>query len=256
MLLIILALFWVALLTPVVVRRFREGGTEKSIDSFHAEHEVLSRQEYAMTPAHRLDDSDHHQNHEQEPVRRPRLTVVHDNDTYRSLETRGSWDEWAEDYDYDQEDEAPRRREFSNRYAAAYSSVPSGPVVSAYREPPVRRRSMKAQRRMILTRLALVVATTTILGVTTGYSILVDLAVLTWIGFAVFLALALYAVSQGYLFESSLGIRLPSVRSMATVQPLYYDTDDEYDTEAESEFYDAESAGQWRRESSPGYALG
>src|SRR5664279_5639976 len=255
MLLVVLALFWVALLTPVVVRRFRDGGTEKSIDSFHAEHEVLSRQEYAVAPAHRLDDSDHYESHEPEPARRPRLTVVHDDDTYRSLETRGSWDEWAEDYDYDHDDEAPRRSVSTNRYAAAYSSVPSGSVVSTYREPPVRR-SMKAQRRMILTRLALAVATTTILGVATGYSILVDLAVLTWIGFAVYLALALYAVSQGYLFESSLGIRLPSVRPMATVQPLYYGADDEYETEAESEFYDAESAGQWRRESSSRYALG
>ena len=108
---------------------------------------------------------------------------------------------------------------------------------------------------MILTRLALAVAMTTILGVATSYSVLVDLAVLTWIGFAVYLALALYAVSQGYLFESSLGIRLAS-RPLATVQPLYYDTDDEYETEAESEFYDADSAGQWRRESSSRYALG
>jgi len=255
MLLVVLALFWVALLTPVVVRRFRDGGTEKSIDSFHAEHEVLSRQEYAVAPAHRLDDSNHYEQYEPEPARRPRLTVVHDDDTYRSLETRGSWDEWAEDYDYDHEDEAPRRSASTNRYAAAYSSTPSGPVVSAYREPPVRRRSMKAQRRMILTRLALAVATTTILGVATSYSILVDLAVLTWIGFAFYLALALYAVSQGYLFESSLGIRLAS-RPLATVQPLYYDTDDEYETEAESEFYDADSAGQWRRESSSRYALG
>ena len=255
MLLVVLALFWVALLTPVVVRRFRDGGTEKSIDSFHAEHEVLSRQEYAVAPAHRLDDADHYEQYEPEPVRRPRLTVVHDNDTYRSLETRGSWDEWADDYDYDNGDEAPRRSASTNRYAAAYSSTPNGPVVSSYREPPVRR-SMKAQRRMILTRLALVVATTTILGVATSYSILVDLAVLTWIGFAVYLALALYAVSQGYLFESSLGIRLASVRPMATVQPLYYDADDEYETEAESEFYDADSAGQWRRESSSHYALG
>ena len=255
MLLVVLALFWVALLTPVVVRRFRDGGTEKSIDSFHAEHEVLSRQEYAVAPAHRLDDSDRYESHEPETARRPRLTIVHDDDTYRSLETRGSWDEWAEDYDYDDQDEVPRRSVSANRYAAAYSATPSGPVGSSYREPPVRR-SMKAQRRMILTRLALAVATTTILGVATSYSILVDLAVLTWIGFAVYLALALYAVSQGYLFESSLGIRLASARPMATVQPLYYDDDDEYETEAESEFYDADSAGQWRRESSSHYALG
>ena len=255
MLLIILALFWVALLTPVVVRRFRDGGAEKSIDSFHAEHEVLSRQEYAIAPAHRLDDSEYYDRHEAEVTRRPRLTVVHENDTYRSLESRGSWDEWAEDYDYDHDDDAPRSRVSSNRYAAAYSSVPSMPVRDAYDEPALRRRSMKAQRRMILTRLALAVATTTVLGVVTGYSILIDLAVLAWIGFALYVALALYAVSQGYLFESSLGLRLARDRQMATVQPLYYDEDD-YDTQVESEFYDPESAGQWRRESPARYALG
>jgi hypothetical protein len=55
MLLIVLALFWVALLAPIVIRRFREGGTEKSIQSFHAEHEVLSQQDYLVAPAHRLD---------------------------------------------------------------------------------------------------------------------------------------------------------------------------------------------------------
>ena len=255
MLLVVLALFWVALLTPIVVRRFRDGGTEKSIDSFHAEHEVLSRQEYAIAPAHRLDDSDHFENRQHEAPRRPRLTVVHENDTYQSLETRGSWDEWAEDYDYDHEDEAPRRRASTNRYAAAYSSVPRTQVVDTYYEPPLRHRSMKAQRRMILLRLALALATTTILGVVTGYSILVDLAVLTWIGFAVYLALALYAVSQGYLFESSLGIPLPRDRQMATIEPLFYD-EGEYETEVESEFYDPESAGQWRRESPSRYALG
>ena len=34
MLLIVLAVIWVALLAPVVIRRLREGGTEKSIQSF------------------------------------------------------------------------------------------------------------------------------------------------------------------------------------------------------------------------------
>ncbi len=58
MLLIILALFWVALLAPMAIRRLRDGGAERSIQSFHAEHEVLSRQEYAVNPAHRLDQPD------------------------------------------------------------------------------------------------------------------------------------------------------------------------------------------------------
>src|ERR1700685_2673669 len=125
MLLIILALFWVALLAPVAIRRLRDGGAERSIQSFHAEHEVLSRQEYAVNPAHRLDQPDEVVAGVHGPGRRSRLTVVHADDTYRSLESRSSWDEWSADYEYD---DAPiNRRESMNRYAAAYSPLPTAP---------------------------------------------------------------------------------------------------------------------------------
>ena len=107
MLLVILALFWVALLAPMVIRRLRDGGAERSIQSFHAEHEVLSRQEYVVSPAHRLDQPDEPEMDHRDVPRRSRLTVVHADDTYRSLESRSSWDEWSRDYDYDDEPEAP-----------------------------------------------------------------------------------------------------------------------------------------------------
>src|SRR5271168_3094877 len=103
MLLIILALFWVALLAPVAIRKLRDGGAERSIQSFHAEHEVLSRQEYAVSPAQRLDQPDVDERPLQSPGRRSRLTVVHADDTYGSLESRSSWDEWSADYEYDDE---------------------------------------------------------------------------------------------------------------------------------------------------------
>src|SRR5580692_9987763 len=102
MLLIVLALFWLALLTPMIVRRFRDGGPERSIQSFHAEHEVLSRQEYAVNPAHRLDRPDEAESSLHGAGRRSRLTVVHADDTYGSLESRSSWDEWSADYEYDE----------------------------------------------------------------------------------------------------------------------------------------------------------
>src|SRR5580704_15206856 len=135
MLLIILALFWLALLTPMVVRRLRDGGAERSIQSFHAEHEVLSRQEYVVNPAHRLDQPDDTESTLHEPARRSRLTVVHADDTYRSLESRSSWDEWSEDYEYDDE---PEERESTNRYAAAYSSVPNETTVRREYDAPMR----------------------------------------------------------------------------------------------------------------------
>src|ERR1700689_1012324 len=124
MLLIVLGLLWVAILVPVVVRRFRDSGTERSIHSFHQEHEMLSRQEYAVPPAHRLDPEPQSEVF-QSLESRPRLTVVHENDTYRSLESRSSWDEWQDDYDYDRDDQPMDHVEPVNRYVTAYSSVPN-----------------------------------------------------------------------------------------------------------------------------------
>jgi hypothetical protein len=249
-LLIILGIFWVAILVPVAVKRFRDNGTEKSIHSFHVEHEMLSRQEYAVAPAHRLDPSDQAET-ARSVAQRPRLTVVQEDDTYRSLEARNSWDEWENDYDYEPEDERSRPSEPTNRYVSAYSSVPSDRDMTslvARRSPS----SMKARRQMLfLSMLAATVALTGV-GFVMGYSLVQDLAVLGWVAVLCYVALALFAVSQGYLYESSLPIRIPESRRLATVEPLYLD---EYDDE-EEEFYDAQSNDNWRRESSSRYAVG
>ena len=260
MLLIIIALLWLALLTPMVVRRFRDNGAEKSIEHFHLEHEVLSRQEYAVAPVHRL-EAQVPQRVAYDAPRRPRLTVVHENDTYRSLETRNSWDEWSEDYDYDRDDRAARRATSMNRYAAAYSAVPeAAPLRDEHRDAPLPHRSMKTRRRVMFTRLMLGAIVVSVFAYVTGYSLVMDLAVATWISVIGFVALALYAVSQGYLHESSLGIRIPQRRSGASVKTLYYASSDEiegeHDGEFDSEFYDPASNGQWRRDSPSKYALG
>lgn len=256
MLLIILALFWVALLAPIVVRRLRDNGTEKSIQSFHAEHEVLSRQEYTVPPAHRLDQPDQREVQDARDSRRPRLTVVHDDDTYGTLESRGSWQEWSEDYEFEASPgsirEAPR-----NRYAAAYSSVPNDQVMrSTYEAPIVTQRSMKARRRVVFTRLVLGAVVISAAGYFAGYSLLMDLAVVSWLAVVGFIALALYAVSQGYLEESSLPLRLPRRRQLASVQPLYDGPSANYDDRYDDEFYEPEGDTGWRRESQPRRALG
>ena len=254
-LLIILALFWVVLLAPVIVKRLRDGSGERSIDSFHAEHEVLSRQTYAVPPAHRLDRHDGLESPGSGELRRPRLTVVHADDTYRSLESRSSWDEWAQDYDYD--DEPSARRELSrNRYAAAYSSVPKETAIRSQYEAPVRYRSMRSRRRVIFTRLVVVAVLATLIAVVSGYSIVTDLAVVSWVSVIGFIALALYAVSQGYLNESSLPVRFPQPRPLATVQPLYRDGLPEVDEEFASEYYEPQSDDEWQRESRSRRALG
>ncbi|MGA2295368.1 MAG: hypothetical protein ABSG24_09130 [Acidimicrobiales bacterium] len=250
MLLIILGAFWVAILVPVAVRRFRDSGTEKSIHSFHAEHEVLSRQEYSVPPAHRLDPSEQEERrHELE--QRPRLTVVHPGDTYRSLESRTSWDEWANDYDYDRE-EGMASSESANRYVSAYSSMPNDQEVrNAYSRLP-RAGTMKARRTTFF--MALLVAAAVLSGMyfLVGGSIIEDLAILAWVGFTCYVALALFAVSQGFLDESSLPLRIPQGRRIAAIEPIY----DEYDELDDSEFYDADDDSAWRRDSPSRYAVG
>jgi hypothetical protein len=253
MLLIILALFWVALLAPVAIRRLRDGGAERSIQSFHAEHEVLSRQEYAVSPAHRLDQPDDVDAGRQNSPRRSRLTVVHADDTYRSLETRSSWDEWSRDYDYDDE---PEERESTNRYAAAYSSVPNETTVRREYDAPMRQRSMKSRRQMMFIRLVLISAVLSVLAFTMSYSFIMDLAVASWVCIVSFIALALYSVSQGYLNESSLPLRLPQPRQMASVQRLYEVVSPRYEDNYESEYEEDDDDDGWQRQSQPRRALG
>jgi hypothetical protein len=250
-LLIILGIFWVAILVPVAVRRFRDSGTEKSIHSFHAEHEVLSRQEYSVPPAHRLDPLDQ-QEYRREEEPRPRLTVVHPGDTYRSLESRTSWDDWANDYDYEREDELSRPAEATNRYVSAYSSVPNEQEVLNSYDLPTRAGSMKSRRTAVFLLLGAVAVLLSGLNFAVGYSFIEDLAILAWVGLLCYVALALFAVSQGYLYESSLPIRIPQGRRIVGVEPLYGDYDDVYDTE----FYADDEDEQWRRDSPSRYAVG
>lgn len=253
MLLIVLALFWVALLAPVAIRRLRDGSPERSIESFHAEHEVLSRQEYSVSPAHRLDRPDEAESSLAEEVRRPRLTVVHADDTYRSLESRSSWDEWSDDYDFD--DESQGHSSSMNRYAQAYSSVPNETTMSRGHEAPIRRRSMKSRRQMLFVRLVLCAAVLTIGAFWSGYAFVLDVAILSWVCVVSFVALALFAVSQGFLEESSLGVRIPQPRRLATIQPLYGDGVPESNNEFDAE-YDEEFDDGWQRQPLQRRALG
>jgi hypothetical protein len=250
MLLIILALFWVALLAPVVVRRFRDNGTERSIQHFHAEHEVLSRQDYAVAPAHRLDQPDQDDRGANPPARRPRLTVVHADDTFGSLESRSSWEEWSEDYAFDDRGDRLDRSEAApppaqiNHYAQAYAARPSNPVTATYYETPSRRTSMRVQRRRVFVGLLGTAIVLTAAGFVVGSSIVVDLAAIAWFAVVAFVALAFYAVSQGFLDESSLPLRLPQRRPLADVEPLYasgYEDEARYDDID----YGAEPEEQW-----------
>jgi hypothetical protein len=237
MILVILALAWIAFLAPVVVRKIREMGSDRSIEHFHAEHEVLSRQGYTVEPAYRLE----------EPVRvaypdtyatprtetyatprpeatRPRLRVVREGDTYSSLESSQSWEEWSEDYDFERGEPShdARQRVAANRYASAYSAVPRN-VVNEIAEEPIRpARSMRRRRRVVVTRLALATLVVSATAFISGISLVFDVAMLTWFADVAYVAIALFALSQGYLAQSSVGLSQPEAR-LAPVEPLRRD---------------------------------
>lgn len=269
MLALIVALFWLAILAPWAVVKFRNSRAEKSIDSFHVEHERLSRQGYSVAPVRRLDDAYLYEEHsyepEHEPARsRPHLTVVHDSDTYSTLENRTSWDEWDRDYDYEHPRTIAATQESAHHRYAAYASAPSRDATVSRRVPlgaegvfldgPIRG-SMRVRRTRIFASLGLSAIVTTGLNFLIGLSLLQYLAVLSWIGLVCYVATALVAVSQGYLEVSS----LIGVRRGAAGAPIYYDDGGSVDDDAavlyaDDEYYedpslDGEPAGQrWRRE--------
>ncbi len=255
MLLIFLALLWLALLTPIVVRKVREVRSERSIESFHAEHEILSRQGYAVAPVHRLDE------YEAAPApapaatrgpnayapRRPRLTLVHPEDTYRSLESRGTWEEWSEDYDFDRDEgvavgragaarssaRAESRSTSASPYARAYSTFPTEASL-VYDEPPLRRTSTRVQRRRISVGLLGSALFFSALTFVTSTSLVADLAYLSWFLVVAYLALALLAVSQGYLSVT----RTASRRAYPTPAAYAPGTYDEEPAERASDGWD------------------
>ncbi|HEY1825535.1 MAG TPA: hypothetical protein VGG21_06195 [Acidimicrobiales bacterium] len=237
MLLLVLALFWVALLAPVAIRWFRDGRGERSIESFHAEHEVLRRPSYVVAPAHRLDEVQDEELYEPPVERRPHLRVVRSDDTVGTLEARSNWDEWSEDYSFDELHEAATP---VNHYARAYSSQSREREYSTTYEPPLRRRTMRQQRHMVFLSLVALATLVTVAAAMSSSSIVVDLAALVWFSVVLYVALGLYAVSQGYLNEPSFSVRLPQLRSSRAGVAMD-DGGERYD-EGQYVYYDEEFA--------------
>ena len=269
MLALIVALFWLAILTPWAVMKFRNSRLEKSIDHFHAEHEVLSRQGYSVAPARRLDDAYLYEEHAYEPEHesgrsRPRLTVVQDNDTYSSLESRTSWDEWERDYDYDEPRMLVPRSEtpsHSQHRYAAYVSSPGTSVTRSYRadrsinsyDSLTAGSSMRVRRNRIFASLVSSALFSTSVNFLVGLSLLQYVTVLSWTALVLYVATAFFAISQGYLQVNSLLDRRANMAySSDEGYDVLYDEDSAIDEEAS---WNSETNDEWRRERRS-YALG
>jgi len=232
--------------------KLRDIRSEKSIEDFHQGHATLARRRYAVEPTRRLADA-YQESALVEPESNwtpPRLRVVQEHDTYSTLESSSSWDDWDREYEFDDRVAAPVAP--SSRYAA-YSSTPTVSMTAHHEELPRRHGSMKVRRTRIFSSLTVGAIVTSLLKVAVGLSLLQDLAILLWVATAAYLALAFYAVSQGYISDSLFSFNLHLSRGLAPVEPLY--RDEEYVEEVVDEYYQPNDDAGWRRETSR-YALG
>ncbi len=267
--LLIVALFWLAIGVPWGVSKYRNAHADRSIASFHAEHEVLSRQGYTVAPARRLDDAYLYEEQAYEPAHpptggRPRLTVVHDDDTYSSLERRLSWDEWDRDYDYDEPAAVESRGVHPAHRYAAYASSPSPDVARPYTssvasdlphsygdEGWTSSRSMRVRRNRIAAGLVLSALALTGVNYVAGAALVQDLAIIGWIAVGAYVAAALFAISQGSLEASSLvGRRVLAYQTPALDHGA--PAEDDFDEAVEESIADADGWGREPRR----YALG
>ncbi len=253
MLLLVLALVWVAILLPILIRYSRDRGGERKIESYHTERETLNRQEHAaVTDAYR-EYPPPAPAMERERPGRPHLTVVYPDDTVRSLQARGSWEDWRRDYDYDVREgrDAVRAQLEKNRYAAAYASAPKDFLVDDD-EPYGSLVAMQIRRRRILITLVLTCLAFTAFTLVSSSLLVEDLAVLSWAALIGFVVLGLVAIGLGYMespFAPSYGVR-PVIET--PYRPAYgRDVED-----LEEEYFDENDERTWRRETAPRRALG
>lgn len=243
MLLLILLVFWAAILSPLAVRRLRDRGNERSIALFHTEHERLARHPYTVQPAHRLDRED--------SVGAPSaLSVVHADDSRNAYAHDRVWEEWEREVGADDDvDVTP------SRYASAYARAPRDEVsLSTSSTTP------RARRRMIFTRLVTTALVLSFFNFVLSLSFVRDLMMLAWFAVITYIALGCYAIYANYLPMEALPFRMPQGRPLASVASLFdnrrdeYETYDEYDDDVHDEFYDADE--MWERDHAPRRAIG
>ena len=153
MLLIILAVLWIAVLAPTGFRRLRDRQTNHSIEAFHSGYESLShRGDYVVDPAYKLHDNEYAQPppepEEAITPRLPRLRLVAPGETPASLAREMSWAEWSESM-ADDPFERVAAPAFSNRESHIVTSfdddvTPVNPAVAYSR--PMQQTSLSAER--------------------------------------------------------------------------------------------------------------
>jgi hypothetical protein len=210
MYIVILAVIWIAVLSPIIIRRLRDQDTDRSIVNFHERMARLGGQNPPLVaPAHRLDVSDETPPRElleyevNPPTRAPHLRVVPVNATRTQIEQEMSWDEWSIAYSDDPfEQSSPVRSAVShaNPRAAAYSRVPAGTVsVAAPTSSPYGSRTQRMRRRNTLLSLIAAVVVSTASAAFLGSTVVEIAAMVSWFALLSFLGLMYYAMTTGLI---------------------------------------------------------
>ncbi len=250
MLIVILAVIWIAVLTPIIIRRLRDQDTDRSIVNFHERMARLGGPNPPIVaPAHRLDISDEAPPREllddevNPPTRAPHLRVVPLNATVAQLDSEMSWNEWSLAYSDDPyERVSPVRHSTSpaNPRAAAYSRVPSASISSPVpQRSPYGSRTQRRRRRNTLLTLVTSTVLSSIATVAVSSVLLDAVALLSWVAMLGFLALMYYAVSTGLIDSSSDARRVAPRRPQLPIEYNEFDVayepapsrerDDEYE---------------------------
>jgi hypothetical protein len=217
MLIGILVIVWIAVLTPIIVRRFRDRDTDRSIVSFHERMAHLGTEAPCVEPAHRLDIADEAPPREvrefemNPPNRAPKLRVVPFDASPGDLERDQSWDDWSVAHSDEPVDVAsPVRRPdvtISPR-AAAYARVPTNRTVApALERGAYGSRSQRDRRRRVLVTLVGCVVLSSIAALLLSEVIIELVALMSWITLASFLGLMYYAMTTGMI--ATAGTRAP-----------------------------------------------
>lgn len=248
MLIAVVAIFWVVVITWLAVDHFRDRSGVRSVDEFHTEFQNFDRRSYAIEPAHRLPRPASAPSYQRPVANR---NIVHADDALRLADKHEYWRRWSDEQEFD---EGELRSQ--HRYAA-YASTPQVSVSyddeeRTYVRPVV---SAGVMRRRWIGGLAGSAVLLSLLSYLSGISLVADLSYLAWVGTVLYVAAAVYSMSQGWL---TLGTRRSSYRDQyqdapveayesATYDDEYeYDYQDDYQDEAEDGFYTPQSDG-WQR---------
>jgi hypothetical protein len=269
MLVLILVAVWIAILTPIAIKRLRDRDTDQSIASFHEHMARLGdRGQPIVEPAHRLEPSPQiavaatavapRASAEPQisayapPVARPvpHLRVVPEGATQAQLDRDLSWDEWSRQY---LDEPLVASREVSHVQAVPAAAVATPPEVrrpSAYANVPTAARverapsaarAQRVRRRKVLFAISGTAIVASLLAIVAGGLFFDAIAVLGWLALIGYLGLMYYAMTVGMIDGAAKSSRTTPVR---LVNPRSQDSVDDVNV-WDNEYYEASPSAQF-----------